>query len=44
MKIAIVGPEYEKVLPLLQKHGDFFEVTETNPEIVLCYVGDGTLM
>ena len=44
MKIAIVGPEYEKALPLLQKHGDFFEVTENNPEVVISYGGDGTLM
>lgn len=44
MKLAIVGSEKEKALSLLQKHGDFFEIVETNPEVVMSYGGDGTLM
>ncbi len=44
MKIAIVGSEKEKALMLLQKYEDFFEIDETNPEVVISHGGDGTLM
>lgn len=44
MRITIVGPEKEKALALIQKHGNFFKVTVNNPEVVISYGGDGTLM
>ncbi|MEM7819096.1 MAG: hypothetical protein QW403_03070 [Candidatus Aenigmatarchaeota archaeon] len=43
MKVALVSPlKKERILKALKKFG--FEVDEKNPEIVVCYGGDGTIL
>ena len=44
MKIAIVSENQERVLSLISHHGNFFEVVEKNPDVVVSHGGDGTLM
>jgi NAD+ kinase len=44
MKVAIVSEKPEEVIELLSLHKNFFEVTDKNPEVVISYGGDGTLM
>lgn len=44
MKVAIVSENPQEVIALLSSHHDFFEVTDKNPEVVMSYGGDGTLM
>ncbi len=42
MKVAICSTEKEKVKKILVKHG--FQVVAKNPDFVLCYGGDGTIL
>src|SRR3989344_2029299 len=42
MKATVVGENYEAILPLLQAAG--FEIVEAEPEFVISYGGDGTLV
>ncbi len=44
MKTAIVSGTPEKVTSLLSPYGTFFEVEDKNPDVVISYGGDGTLM
>jgi NAD+ kinase len=44
MKVAIVSETSQEVIQLLSPHNDFFEITDKNPEVVISYGGDGTLM
>ena len=44
MKLLIVGRNGEEVVSWLKKHGDVFEIVSGNPEVVVSYGGDGTLM
>ena len=42
MKVAVFGHSKDKILPLLSASG--FSITSENPEFVVSYGGDGTLM
>lgn len=44
MKLAIVGKDKADVLSLLEEHRGAFEVVTKNPDVVISYGGDGTLM
>lgn len=44
MDIAIVSEKPQEVIELLSSHHNFFKVTNKNPEVVMSYGGDGTLM
>ncbi len=44
MKLLIVGRNKEEVASLLKKHKDAFKIVSNNPEVVVSYGGDGTLM
>jgi len=42
MKVAICSVEKERLKKILEKHG--FQVVTRNPDVVLCYGGDGTIL
>jgi NAD+ kinase len=42
MKVAICSPEKENVKKILVKYG--FQVVTKNPDFVICYGGDGTIL
>ncbi len=44
MKILIVSENPDSVKNLLAPHGDFFTIVTENPEVVISFGGDGTLM
>ena len=44
MKLLIVGRKPQEAAALLKKHGGAFRIVNTNPEVVVSYGGDGTLM
>ncbi|MEK7077779.1 MAG: hypothetical protein AAB928_01645 [Patescibacteria group bacterium] len=44
MKLLIVGRKPQEAAALLKKHGGAFRIVNTNPEAVVSYGGDGTLM
>lgn len=44
MKTLIVGENQEGATQLLGSHSNFFEIVKTNPDIVISFGGDGTLM
>lgn len=44
MDVSIVGLEKKKLAEKLQKEYPSFTIVEENPELVLCYGGDGTLL
>lgn len=44
MKVLIVSKSQEPVKALLAAHGDFFEIVEKSPDVVMSYGGDGMLL
>jgi len=42
-RVALFGEQSEKLTPLLQRHPNL-ELTQSKPDVVICYGGDGTLL
>ncbi len=44
MRLRIFGLERQKLMDFIQEHHPEFEIVESDPDVVVCFGGDGTLL